>query len=598
MAMFENLLDRSDGIGLSFASVLLQLHLMATLAFWFVGSVLGSSSESTYQKLRASSWQATLGRACDASGPARLVAVFALIQARGGASDVLTSYGLYMTAVPVCLITLFVVLIPGCGSEVPEVNASSGDVEETNSQTLGMLCKVLSAVRAVGQLLLIFAAPPQGLQLICASVLVRFAFLLAAVGSLARFCGSTSEARDDALRVLGSSLAPMVGSLALLDHVAWGPSSYLLAPLQPVLYCSAAALAQVSLVFSANWILGGRVEEAEQSESADFDFKFELGEDSEADGAGIRLETLRQITAGGFFLALLLGLGRVSLGVFGLEFGMKGACVKWGEPAAAMAVVMYLIQFAVFSAQYCVGTGKASEGGTPGVMYYAKLLMEPVSSLIIALVCAHMTIADQPPRESWEAAETSEIAMEVAQAPLRYGFILAAFAVIGQVKLMTLRSMMNGGASQMPFDCTGTVKFDDMEISPARAVMSCSRWMTVTMLLAGVLLGCIGLGALTFGAALLALGSLFVVLPSASKQIVGEVFGMFFAVLGSLFEVFGMFFGMFFSVGGAFMENQRLQKEAAAAKHAAGQAAEMEAEAGGAAAKKTKGKAPAPKKKK
>eukprot|EP00928_Gymnodinium_smaydae_P077502 TRINITY_DN6086_c0_g1_i2.p1 TRINITY_DN6086_c0_g1~~TRINITY_DN6086_c0_g1_i2.p1 ORF type:complete len:654 (-),score=173.45 TRINITY_DN6086_c0_g1_i2:126-1877(-) len=556
-------------------------------------------SPSFGPNLRNSAWQATLSAAASAAGPAISLAVFALVQARGGAKDALTSYGLLVATASVLLSVLLVLLVPGFGGEVPTVNAVSGDMSMEGSPKFGGLAKLLKIIRGLSQLALIFAAPPSGFQLLCATVSLRFLFVLQVIGSL----GGSFEARADAELV--AHKAGMLGGLALLDHVAWGPSSVIFAPLQPVLYCTLIGFAQIGFILVVHLSGQGKIAGPGKIE---FDFHLLLDEDGEA--GGLHPEALRRATCAGLYIAMALAACRAALGIFDIKVSLGSACIVWGEPLSATAALLMLLLLKVYCANYIGHTfggeketaAPMSNGMVNGVDHeaselangeaqpeeetaeqmqaqpepeqsptdYLKAVIAPAFSIVLALVAVHTGV-----RGADADLDEEEATVSLAQMPFRYGFILTAFGLLMQVGTLFLYMNMrsdDGANSQPPFDCTGTIQWEPANPG-AKKFAALARLATLAPLGLGLVLGLLGMGFLFWAAVGATVFPLvLILLPASSRACVMDVLGLAPRCLGCL--------GF---VSDALAARQRRAEEARAAVAAKELSADGAAKAAGAA---------------
>lgn len=590
----------SDGYGLGSASTLLQLIFACNILQMGLGTALSAGAPSAASgtqtaSLRNSRWRETLGRAQLNPFQVLLMAVFALIQARGGCTDFITLVGLTASTASFLFSSLLVLVIAGFGdadAELPEVS-SAGDVlvemREGDSRKWRLLAKggpaLLGVLRALAQLLLLFAAAPKGLGLVCASVFVRLALVLSAVGSWGLHLGLPSlgalaAARADAERVAVST-ASLVGSIALLDHIAWGESSLMLAPLQPVLYCTLAGVAQIGLIFVVHLTGQGRVQEGDFK--PELDFKFALVEDEDGN-TSTGVESLRSVSVVALYLSLALGVGRVVAGTFGVEPSLSGMCIRWGEPLTATAVLLMSTLYAAYCLEYFIVSDSSSKEASSvaeveeeeraaaalGPMDFVKVVLSGARFTIPALVALQASLPAAAVATGEDESWTTALAQQAFKVPFMYGLILVAFALMLQVAMVVLFAAWHADVTpfpQPPFDCTGTINWEP-ESAVARKAAACIRTLTVTSLFAGLTLGWCGLGVALWSVLLVVLFPLvYFMLPSESKQIVGDVLSIFAHGLG--------FAGRWVE---AITANWREASEAAAAAKATKKAAVLEQE--------------------
>jgi len=530
----------ANGVGLGYASTLLQIHLGVGLALVGVGSAL-NQIPGLRKQLEGISWEAVLKTVAAAAGAAPLLATFALTQAVGAPSDVLTWAGLLVSTTALMLGALHVFLCPCFGLGIPEVNARTGDISAASlvdGARLGgrfaALARMISSLRAFGEALLVLGALPAGAQLLCASVLMRAALALHSISGLsnALALGVPAAARVDAERVV--SAAPLIGSLALMDCVAWGSWSVLLAPAHPILYCAFANLLQVGLALAARTSPNGAVEEPERAE---FDLQGSLSS---------AVDPLRRITVMGLYTAMGTSVVRIIMGTFGVAVSASGFSIQWGDPLFAGAAKMATLLLVVYGAEFALSAGKPKtpvlatngcDGGhegaehhvaerAPGAMHYLKATVVPVQSLVLAMIAAYLS-AQQAPKD-----RTLGVAFAAATAPFKFGFLMAAMGVGLQVVMLLLFLAGQGSApAPPPLDHTGTLQWQP-EGEVALKVMAGARQATILLLEGGLLLGWIGLGLPLWLALSLALGPvIYLLLPAEARQVAR---GVAAASLGSV----------------------------------------------------------------
>mmetsp|Transcript_31637 Transcript_31637/g.87340 ORF Transcript_31637/g.87340 Transcript_31637/m.87340 type:complete len:649 (-) Transcript_31637:157-2103(-) len=607
MSLMETMLNTGElGVGLGFCTTLLQLHLGVGLLITALGIVNSSPSFAQLRDAkegraaRLQTLQVVLHGMAAAAESTKLLAVFALIQARGRASDVVTFVGLCLVTGAVLSCTLLVFLVTSFVGDVVEVNHFTGDVATGTlaSRRFVVLAKLLSVARAIGQFLLCFAAPPAGVQLLVASAFVRVAFAAQALGSLGRALGlpglgALSEARADVERMVNAF--QIVGDLALLDHIAWGPSSSLFAPLHPVLYCATAGLAHVGLVGAVHVGLLGKLENMPKAE---LDFRFTLPEDEEVGRQGARAESIRRCIVFAFYVAMLFGIGRIVVGLLTVTVSATGLSLRWGEPLVAVATFLALLRFVVYSTEYGVaqfadGKGEGNvaaavvqenpevstettpelEVTSPGILPYLKCILMPGCSIALAMMAMHTTLSVEDDFADF-GAEPLAFVFGIGAPLFRSGFVMAAFAVVLQVVMLlafALRHLDTTPAPEPTFDCMGNILWEPSNKMASKALTFVRR-AAVALMVLGLLLGLLGMGVFYWAVALLVAGPLvYFILPPVVQQAVGDVFGIFAST-------FGWCGGWAWSRCESWLVGRRVRMEAAAAERAMQKAFALEKE--------------------
>mmetsp|Transcript_67007 Transcript_67007/g.143313 ORF Transcript_67007/g.143313 Transcript_67007/m.143313 type:complete len:631 (-) Transcript_67007:63-1955(-) len=591
------------GLGLGYATALLQLHLGLGLALTVLGIAVASGG-ALPKTLSAVPWEETLRAAARAASQVPLLAAFALIQACGAVPDGLSLVGLLVSSVSVFLGTFLAIAGPVCGWEASEVAADDeSPAERPAGFYISLARRVVSSLCAVGEAILIFGAVPSGLQLLSASLIMRLALGVHAVGAAGHALslhdyGALFAALADVERM--APLAPLVGTLALLDHLAWGPSSLLMAPLQPVLYCALAGVMQVGLILVAHHGHDSSVQDAPGN--AAFDVRFFLGEDSSAAG----VDSLSRATATGLYLALVAGVGRILVGTFEIEVSMGRLAVAWGEPLFASAALLAALLVATYAAELLLSRfteakprlpmQAAMNGNSenhadldttqdsinedtleaPSTMDHVKAIVAPVISLVLALAAVHMSLPSTPTTGAAGPSATAMLASAMT-APFRYGLLAVAAAVALQVLTLFVFNALRSDATVEPIlDCTGTLQWEP-ESELVRVLAMRLRSATLLLLGGGLFLGILGMGGVRWWApAKLALALLLYVLATPEARSKANAIAQAFAGLA-----------------GMQLEEHRLAWEAARAKKAALQAAALEAEIAASASADAKSGKPA-----
>jgi hypothetical protein len=574
---------RPYGIGLGFASVLVQASLGIKFGMAAISTAVCSSS-TIRQKMDKYNWQTLLSALNQALAHAPLLAVFGLIQARGKSSDVVSFFGLGVACTSMFIQVLIVILVPAFGAEVPEVDRFTGDIITLSlGQSKWVVpAKMLSCMRALAEIGLIFGSTPASLQLFCASAFVRLSFAVFGIGSLGAALGlpslgSFSEARADAEHIV--SVAPILGGLALLDHIAWGSDSLLAAPLQPVVYCTLFAMAQVALIFVVRMALEAGVNLASKR-ALYFSFNLEEGMES-------RVCVVRQMTMSGFCLGLAMGIVRVVVGIFGVQVALSGITVTWREPLVACGTLMLAVHFAVLCMEYFVGkmadevakienapveASASDEKPEISVTFVPDIPSETgeyLKALVLAFVAVHTAL---PPPVDYDVIDPDpfDFVVNFAVAPFRYGFLLAAVGVCLQVATLAFFSM-SPPTSAAVVDCTGTMHWDkDSNTGTTGATFV--QYTTLVFLELGLFLGCIGMGGYIWAPVFFVIVPLIMLLlPSESRQALFDVLSISTCIMG--------YFGSsVFAKLEAFYLSRRLASEAAASRRAELEAVSLETE--------------------
>jgi len=474
--------ENGEVIGLGFAAKLLQVNLGIGLALAAVGNRPG-----------AVTWAARLRSAADASGPALLLSACALVQAQGAPADFLTWSGVLVSTLTIVL-DVFIGFIGSLGTDTVKVNGHAADAsgEATYDSGPSRTARALSSLRAVGQVLIVFGSIPTGLQLCCASLLLRFALIVSTVGA----CGNVlaldmssnrlMAAQKDAERLLG--LSPVIGTIALLDLAAWGSTSLVGALVQPMPYFTLACLMQANLAILVRlWF--GRGADGDTGR-AEFDLGF-----GPQDHAIPTIEPFRRLTVIMLYGALVASAVRLLVGTFTVEATSKRFAIYWNDPLFATACLLAVVSCFVYVTEYVLlqmsepapavpadepMTNGADHGTKHTITDDVKAIVAPTQGLALALVAASMTTA--------EYGRLNMLDGIFAALPFRYGFVVTAFAVGLQVALLLGFSLWHAGSIANPqpvFDGTGTLQWE---------VAARMRRVTGALLLGGLALGWPSLG--------------------------------------------------------------------------------------------------------
>jgi len=539
-------LNGSLGVGSGYASTLVQVHLGIGLVLLILTSA-ASSVPALRKQLEGTGWEASVKGAAAAAGPAPLLAVFALIQASSAPSDILTWAGLLASTSAVMLGTLHVMCCPCFGLEMPIVNSRSGAIfcaasanDTRSGACLSMAARMLSSLRACGEVLLILSSLPVGVQLIAASVLIRLALAVhvleacAHVLSLQSDGGVLSGKRAHAESAM--AIVPLIGSLALMDYLVSGPSSVLLGFVQPILYCAALVLVQMGLVMVVRSPIDRSTGGHEQPECDT--------------GDSVAIKRFSRLTMIGLHGTIAISVLRILAGVIGISASTSGLSVQWGEPHFATAGLLAALLAAVHIAEFMVPAGQP---GIPNTMDHLKAIVMPVQSLILALVVSHMQVS-----ESLDSNGVSAV-FSLLFLPLRCGFILAAAGVGCQLFLLAL------------FDGTGTSQWQQ-EGKVSSAPVTHIREAALLLLPLGLLLGWISLGVkLWVLLGIVTAPCTYFFLPAQARNaLVGILGACCSAVKGSV--------DYLFSYMQAYAEQRQYAKDVLHAKKADAMAAEVEKE--------------------
>jgi len=549
-----------------FASKLLQVNLG-------VGLITAACSAAATSCPSSGKTLAQLRRAAEISSPALLLAVFALIQARGSAVDLLSWAGLFASTVSVVLGTVVSALWPVLGAGVAETNGNAELDADLHSYGASRGARAVSSLRALGQTSLIVSCLPASLQLSCASVLVRLALLSDTLGAFAHAMAikpGTSRllaAQQDAERML--TLAPVLGALALLDHIAWGSAPPISAPVQPILYCTVACLILVNLVFLMRKCFDCGVVDCPRS--AEFDIRFG-GADH---GSSLHVEPFRQLTVLILYAALVLSGFRVFTGFFTVEISTTGFAISWAEPFVATAALLSSLCTTVYLGDYVsaqlfekplvndqVATTNGDAEAEVRIMEKMKAITMPTQGITLALIATHVTTTSYVKLDPLDAMLFS--------LPLKYGFLLTAAAVFLQVAVLMVFVAFSGGTTPS-FDGIGTAKLDIGSKGDNTAAMFLQ--VTAVFLLEGGLF----LGMASLGVSLWLLVSLPVV-PFVVLFMPPEFFQGLWSTLRFCFSVVLKVLSTMWSWIDSVITQRRLAQEAASAQQAKEKAARLEAE--------------------
>lgn len=483
----------------SFATTLLQLHLGLGFVLGGLG-ITAASSQALAKQLTALSWEATLRAAAKAVGPVPLLATAALLQAQVTAPDILTFVGLLVSSTAVCL-NVFLTLLGEITANARADDPSSGAPRAFKAE------RVLNACRAFGQTLLIFGAMPASVQLASAACFVRLALAMQAFSAASRTLplpsGNAAVAAIEAAEP-AAALAPVFAAVALLDRGFVDGSSLVVLSMQPALY----GLVYTILVLTTHLLLGGGETEEEESSQKTF---AELDQKVSS-----QAEPLRAVSAAVLHLSMAVGFARMALVTFSVKLSVGGFSIQWGDPSTSTAVMLSALILGVPILEYAaaklgmeVSEGEAAGAEATGngaavtrnptAVDYLKALVAPAQPLLLALLASKMMMLQEEDDVDMDLGALDRVSFMVA-APFRYGFVLAATAVWLQVVAFLVWSLGGhdvGSTSEPPFDVTGTLQWAAAK-GPAKRLGEAVHGATHALLEGGLLLGCIGLGPVTW----------------------------------------------------------------------------------------------------
>jgi len=588
-AMATGLSGLAGGFGLNVATRLVQWNLGVGLALLSVRTL--AQTNSGFRKwLGSAPWEVTFKTASAASGPALTLAAFALVQARGGVSDILSKVGLVLASACVVLDTLLVLVTPLLGGKITSMERLVGGLDtskafeegDTSASLIGGLSRAASIFTSLGQGILVFAAAPgTNTLLICASATLRtqlavnaFAAVLSALklytGSAASACAYTAEAMQ---------IAPALAVLALLDLDAVEGEMGLMAT--PALWCSVAVVLQASGAIFRGLVSRGTEEELEEPQ---------------------RAASLPKLFGTVVAVALAGAVVHLLIGTISFRASLRGVTMEWGEPMAAGAAVL----ISAYSVIYCAkllsqafGEGDESaikesavngmevHGGVNGTAVNGssaeETLEEPAASapVVIAkesagLMAPMVGIASNLPgfalallaSRASEPAESEEDPLAALATSLRYGLLLL---VVGVKLQAALALLICAGQSEPDFDvdCGGVAG------SSAQKVLGPLSLLVQMVVQVGLVLGLAGLGML-FWPAFWVVGTvvLYPFMPAMLKQALRTGVSDFFAGCSVMAEV---------AAGslGAQMEAHQKQRMESQTQQAAQKAAALLEEDGG-----------------
>lgn len=571
--MFASLAGGVAGMGLGYACTLLQLHLGLGLAVGCISWAVGSNAQLQRQ-LAGVQWQAALQAWSAAARPALLLAVFALVQVRAEAMGFLTMVGLLVAAASVFLATLLMGLLPLCGAAAPEVCADTGDIVGKTLHSAGwrQVAKVLSILKACGQLPLLVAAVPGGAQLAIASGIARLALtaeVLHAFSTAFGFGESVlAEAAADVARAL--QIAPLLGGLVVMDHMAWGPASFLALPFQPCFYLAMGLFAQVALVLVLQFACGGGLKGGSAACS--------------------RLGQLNSLTSAGICLSTCACIWSIIAGTYEFSFSQSGLNIQWGEPGIATAIILaklvFMTQVFEFFAPEAEAVQEAPTNGVtnhsedqdededgavaaapepvqaqlvaPGVSEPMRAITSRAPGIILGLVAMQLSDANSSDDGFFD------FILSTFSVPFRAGFPLCAVAMMLQVFLLLAFTAFHCEVVPVPepvLDATGTLQWEP-ESQTGRKVVGGLRNIALVLITGGSFLGMLSLGLLPW---ILIKVVIFVVvfpvMPSKGKTNIAEAFSWAGFFLKTVLGAMG-------SHVEALLAKQRAIAEAAAAKKA------------------------------
>jgi len=540
--MFARVALSVEGAGLGYACTLLQLHLGLGYVIGIVTLGVGTIPQLRKQ-LADVPWQAALRADAAAARPALLLVVFALVQVRAEAMGLVTMVGLIVAAFSVFVTTFLVMLVPLCGGQVPEVSVETGDI---NSKTieigvwLARVVQFLRILKACGQLPLLVATLPGGVQLAIASAIIRLALTAEVLGTIATTIGfaesALAEACADAAKVL--QFAPLLGGLVIMDHMAWGAASILSLPFQPSLYCALGLAAQVALILVLHFGCRGGL----QVGCAACD----------------RVDKLNRLAGAGICLGLLGCIVSVFMGTCELTLSQSGVSFQWGQLTSLNALILAQLTFftqvlTTFAPEPLENTSEgavqdAADGEdheaaeplqltSPGISEPMQVITSRAPGIILALVAMHMGAA--------EASDSGGFLNNLAatfSVPFRAGFPLCVAAMVLQVFLLfifTAYHCEDVPVPEPPMDGTGTLQWEP-ESETWRKMSEHLRNVTLLLLQVGLLLGILGLGLLPWLVIKIVLFLfVFPLLPQQGKSNIYKAIGWLAFGLKSLGGVFG-----------------------------------------------------------
>jgi len=419
------------------------------------------------------------------------------------------------------------------------VHASTGRVlvapsaeKERTAARFASASRALSSLRACGAALLVLSSLPAGVQLLSASALIRLALAFHALdaGAHALLLGRGGSAVAGMHGSAGSAMAavPLIGSLALMDYMVYGPGSALLALVQPVLYCSLAALVQLGLAMTAGASLNGSTGEPEQP----------------------HVKRVGHLTSLGLNVAMGFGVARILAGAISISASTAGISVQWGEPLFATASLLAALLFAVDAARTLAGAstttpaaGTAHVNGssrpeTPSTMDRVEATAMPAHSLALALLASHAGHLEVLGPDG---------SLPSALPPLAYGLILAAVALLCQLLLALAPAGPEAGVPH-------------------------AQQTAQLPLQAGLALGLVGLGVrLWLPLAAVVVPGTLLLLPAEAREGLRGVLGAFGGAAGGAAEYLA-------SCTQAYVKQRQYAKEVLHAQRADAMAAEVERE--------------------
>mmetsp|Transcript_108885 Transcript_108885/g.318625 ORF Transcript_108885/g.318625 Transcript_108885/m.318625 type:complete len:627 (-) Transcript_108885:88-1968(-) len=579
----------SLGLGFGYAATLIQFHLGIGLVLLILASTAGSIP-ALHRQLQGTSWQAGLKAAAAAAGPSPLLAVFALIQASSARSDLLTWVGLLASTSAVMLGSLHAVLCCCFGLDPPAIHPRTGDIvsapiaEEVRlARCFSLMARMLNSLRAFGHALLIMASPPDGMQLLCASALLRLSLgvcaLSAGAKALALTPGSSATAGTlrDAEKVTGAT--PLIGSLALMDYIVFGSGSMLLTPVHPILHSTLLVIAQVGLVLAVRTSLNGSIEESEQAE---LDFRVHIGKRKTDSNIGLPVERFRSLIVTCLHATMAISITRILAGTLSVDASTTGFSVEWGEPLFATASLLAALLIVIHVAEIVLATASAAGSSeasaahmngfespeaaseatpeTPSIMRHVKALVMPVHSLIVGLLIVRMQALEH---------SDSGILSSSAALPLRYGFIIAAAAVCMQLGLLAASVLSGVDVTQTP-----ELPLDGRTSAHYSSAVACLRQGTLLCLLGGLVMGCASMGIRLWLVLGITVGPCtYIAIPADARKTFREILAM----LGGSVKETADYLA---SCAQAYMKQRQYEMEVQHARKADEMAAEVERELG------------------
>lgn len=457
-----------DGSGLWHATLLIQIFL-ATFTAQSLLPRFGSESEALKKVL------GTLVNVCF-GGMLRVFVPFAMLTALGGVSGFLTNSGLWL-----CLVSILLDVAMAGSVAFLTGKDGSGEASPFEDEKMAKIWKFARLGKdgssLIGMLLLVLSGLPGGLSFVCASILLRVAFIQKLALLLPDMVPALVKLQP--VGVLLESLTSHVPALVtfmVVDQVLWGSSSFLGALVNPSLYVMLGFVGLTVVVVATPLALNGVVKQ--------IDLPFQVDVEVSNVDIGAKLSLATKILPMVLYGALLMGFLKSHLGIFAFSANIQGFSLSWGEPVLAGAVLMINWQMLFCHCLCGAGFGVSRLTGLTGFEVPALTevadAVKPIFVLcpMIALVAIAIHV-DLP--------QGRGLFLWLLTAPTTYGILLFGVALMLQLLLAIT-------GQKVEFDQMGTPTWTGESLNEQAVWVARSLRLIRLFRLSGFVLGFMGLG--------------------------------------------------------------------------------------------------------